>query len=118
MDLMRDGDSFWLVHDGRAHLAWSPSWRAEVPQSMRFTHVGAMGEAHCIGWSDDAPPASFLLGATWCTTVQGASDVATVEAAVIAHGGGPRPHAMGPGALIENGKRLGVAVFKDHTSMR
>lgn len=91
MELLKeDSGNFWLQHDGRGHLAWSPRWRSEVPQAERHTHVGAMGDAECIGWSDAAPPLFGILGAVVVANLQ-TGDALEVQAAMLAHGGTPRP---------------------------
>ena len=90
MELLKeDGGNFWLQHDGRGHLVWSPRWRSEVPQAQRHTHVGAMGDAECIGWSDAAPPMFGILGAVVVAHLE-TGDAHEVEAAVLANGGALR----------------------------
>lgn len=58
-----NGGPCWLVDGPRGHLCWSPTWRSEVLDHQRISHVGVVGKATCIGWRLDAGVAPFLPGA-------------------------------------------------------
>lgn len=51
----------YILFGNKGHLVWSPEWRSDVPPENRMTHVGAIGQSTCIGWSNDAGIAPIVI---------------------------------------------------------
>lgn len=81
----------YAVSGERGHSVWSPRWRSEVAEHERCTHLGIIGAATCLGWSEAAGTAPTMqapraLGET------GPSQ-AEIEAVLVAAGVKVRPLA-------------------------
>lgn len=81
----------WLIDSQRAHLCWSPTWRSEVPEHQRVSHIGVIGASACIGWRLNPGTTPLLPGSKLLATLGDTPSREVVETALLAAGVQVRP---------------------------